>query len=107
MCSISIFIALLGTRQQRREVLESIAAQMGFDPLIASNWYSQDLDVFRVLKVFFNFILLFFIVTYVHQGVPGVMIHHQQNIRQAVIDLFPDIGLDVTKFREREYFTTN
>eukprot|EP00026_Physarum_polycephalum_P003234 Phypoly_transcript_03244.p1 GENE.Phypoly_transcript_03244~~Phypoly_transcript_03244.p1 ORF type:complete len:742 (+),score=88.29 Phypoly_transcript_03244:221-2446(+) len=66
----------------RRKFFEDYAAKKGFDPLIAENWYSirrRDIDV--------------------QKGGDTVVMYHGDSVSKALMDLFPNIGLDIYRFR--------
>eukprot|EP00026_Physarum_polycephalum_P001387 Phypoly_transcript_01388.p1 GENE.Phypoly_transcript_01388~~Phypoly_transcript_01388.p1 ORF type:complete len:627 (+),score=98.80 Phypoly_transcript_01388:211-1881(+) len=58
----------------RRKFFEDYAKENGFDPLIPENWYSQKLSAIK--------------------GAAGILEYHKKSMGRALLDLFPDIGLD-------------
>eukprot|EP00026_Physarum_polycephalum_P004563 Phypoly_transcript_04585.p1 GENE.Phypoly_transcript_04585~~Phypoly_transcript_04585.p1 ORF type:complete len:613 (+),score=60.02 Phypoly_transcript_04585:74-1840(+) len=68
--------------RNRRKFFEEYARRNGFDPLTAENWYERSLN--KILK---------------DKGGHGVAAHYGFNLQKALIDLFPDIGLDRSKFK--------
>jgi len=65
----------------RRQFFIDFARQHNFDPLHAKNWYSISTDVIRAQKT------------------AGSVLHYYNgNARDALGELFPNIGLDKTKF---------
>jgi len=68
----------------RRKFFEIFAKSQGFDPLIPENWHKQDLK-----KIFAT------------KGTRGVIWYHKGSLAQALLDLFPTIGLAPTKIRTK------
>jgi len=66
----------------RRKFFEQYAAQNRFDPLVASNWYSQNIDGLRSMK-----------------GVRQLLRYHQGSMGQALAELFPHVGVEKRKLR--------
>eukprot|EP00026_Physarum_polycephalum_P002873 Phypoly_transcript_02882.p1 GENE.Phypoly_transcript_02882~~Phypoly_transcript_02882.p1 ORF type:complete len:833 (+),score=72.23 Phypoly_transcript_02882:121-2619(+) len=64
----------------RRKFFENYAREIGFDPLIATNWYSQQMESIMSFK-----------------GAARVLFYHQNSASRALLDLFPDIGLNQDK----------
>eukprot|EP00026_Physarum_polycephalum_P000178 Phypoly_transcript_00178.p1 GENE.Phypoly_transcript_00178~~Phypoly_transcript_00178.p1 ORF type:complete len:1068 (-),score=137.60 Phypoly_transcript_00178:3031-5769(-) len=60
----------------RRKFFENYAAEYGFDPLIPENWYKTPRSKINALK-----------------GIKHILFYHK-TIAQALLDLFPEIGLD-------------
>jgi len=58
-----------------------------FDPLIPRNWYLQPRH--KIMAV---------------QGAQGVLSYYNSSIPKALSSLFPDIGLDITKFHNQLNF---
>lgn len=79
---------------------KKFAQKMGFDPLIAENWYSVKQHVVKKFKVAF-FILVVSKITYNIQGGGAVLSYFSGNIHKALTNIFPNIGLDVNKFSRR------
>eukprot|EP00026_Physarum_polycephalum_P002270 Phypoly_transcript_02276.p1 GENE.Phypoly_transcript_02276~~Phypoly_transcript_02276.p1 ORF type:complete len:794 (+),score=74.23 Phypoly_transcript_02276:119-2500(+) len=67
-------------RPNRRKFFEKYAKLHGFDPLNPVNWYMQPKN--RILAT---------------KGVRGVLWYHGNSIAQALLDLFPEIGLEKEK----------
>eukprot|EP00026_Physarum_polycephalum_P001009 Phypoly_transcript_01010.p1 GENE.Phypoly_transcript_01010~~Phypoly_transcript_01010.p1 ORF type:complete len:1168 (+),score=148.17 Phypoly_transcript_01010:225-3728(+) len=65
----------------RRKFFELFAQKFDFDPLVPDNWYTQQRDIILAMK-----------------GAARVLSYHDNSVTQALVDLFPDIGLDKTKF---------
>eukprot|EP00026_Physarum_polycephalum_P008336 Phypoly_transcript_08418.p1 GENE.Phypoly_transcript_08418~~Phypoly_transcript_08418.p1 ORF type:complete len:268 (+),score=33.53 Phypoly_transcript_08418:1-804(+) len=65
----------------RRRALESYASELGFDPLIAQNWYKQSSSS----------------VKFYMKDTP-ILRYHSNNVAKTLVDLFPDIGLRISKF---------
>eukprot|EP00026_Physarum_polycephalum_P002338 Phypoly_transcript_02344.p1 GENE.Phypoly_transcript_02344~~Phypoly_transcript_02344.p1 ORF type:complete len:892 (+),score=111.01 Phypoly_transcript_02344:67-2742(+) len=69
----------------RRKFFEIVAKKLGFDPLIPAKWYSTSYPSVRKFK-----------------GASSVMKYYGGNLRKALRHLFPEIGLDYSKFRSKE-----
>eukprot|EP00026_Physarum_polycephalum_P004386 Phypoly_transcript_04404.p1 GENE.Phypoly_transcript_04404~~Phypoly_transcript_04404.p1 ORF type:complete len:567 (+),score=64.08 Phypoly_transcript_04404:352-2052(+) len=67
---------------ERRKLLEKYAKENNFDPLNPENWYSQSRQKM-----------------YLFPGMRGIVSYHGESALQTIIDLFPDIGLEKSKFR--------
>jgi len=67
--------------ENRRNVFIEYAGKHGFDPLVAENWYTIKKDDIGHEK----------------GGIP-VIHYHSDSVINALLDLFPDIGLQRTKF---------
>eukprot|EP00026_Physarum_polycephalum_P002048 Phypoly_transcript_02052.p1 GENE.Phypoly_transcript_02052~~Phypoly_transcript_02052.p1 ORF type:complete len:648 (+),score=89.30 Phypoly_transcript_02052:207-2150(+) len=70
-----------GDISNRREFFEAYARANKFDPLIPDNWYKQSRK--NVLSF---------------PGAHSVLYYHQDSVPNALSDLFPNIGLDRSKF---------
>eukprot|EP00026_Physarum_polycephalum_P000948 Phypoly_transcript_00949.p1 GENE.Phypoly_transcript_00949~~Phypoly_transcript_00949.p1 ORF type:complete len:1118 (+),score=84.56 Phypoly_transcript_00949:49-3402(+) len=68
----------------RRRFFENFAKKHGFDPYVAENWYAQSRK--KILST---------------PGIEVVLRHHKNNTKRALLDLFPSIGLDISKFQFR------
>eukprot|EP00026_Physarum_polycephalum_P003023 Phypoly_transcript_03032.p1 GENE.Phypoly_transcript_03032~~Phypoly_transcript_03032.p1 ORF type:complete len:830 (+),score=97.20 Phypoly_transcript_03032:47-2536(+) len=68
----------LADKNNARNVFIRFANKTGFDPLVATNWYSVTRE--QVLSS--------------QKGSRGVLDRYASNLRSALSDLFPDIGLD-------------
>ena len=108
--------------ESRRRFFEAYANENKFDPLIAENWYMQSYSQFfsenvrppsllfshlsirlSALSSYFFSCLLSFVLTEV-QGARGVLIHHKNSVRTALMELFPNIGIDKSKFHFQRMF---
>eukprot|EP00026_Physarum_polycephalum_P011168 Phypoly_transcript_11369.p1 GENE.Phypoly_transcript_11369~~Phypoly_transcript_11369.p1 ORF type:complete len:392 (+),score=44.19 Phypoly_transcript_11369:39-1178(+) len=69
------------SEKSRRGVFIKYARQHRFDPLNAENWYSQSKKKITATL-----------------GAYRVLMYHRNSISRALIDLFPEIGLDKSKF---------
>eukprot|EP00026_Physarum_polycephalum_P005007 Phypoly_transcript_05033.p1 GENE.Phypoly_transcript_05033~~Phypoly_transcript_05033.p1 ORF type:complete len:665 (+),score=73.56 Phypoly_transcript_05033:296-1996(+) len=72
--------------ESRKQLFISYAREHGFDPFNPTMWYTQPFD--RILSF---------------KGILGAISHHNRSLPQAILDLFPDIGLDKAKLRERAW----
>eukprot|EP00026_Physarum_polycephalum_P001538 Phypoly_transcript_01540.p1 GENE.Phypoly_transcript_01540~~Phypoly_transcript_01540.p1 ORF type:complete len:1069 (+),score=95.14 Phypoly_transcript_01540:45-3251(+) len=75
--------SLWNEASDRRNFFEEYAKANGFDPLTATNWYRQSRE--RIMAV---------------QGAHSVLNYHR-TLSQALVDLFPDIGLEKSKLWDR------
>jgi len=67
--------------ENRRNFFEEFASSRKFDPLNPRNWYNHlKKGGIRSFK-----------------GWRGVLLYHENSVSKALVDLFPDIGLDPTK----------
>eukprot|EP00026_Physarum_polycephalum_P004745 Phypoly_transcript_04768.p1 GENE.Phypoly_transcript_04768~~Phypoly_transcript_04768.p1 ORF type:complete len:663 (+),score=63.83 Phypoly_transcript_04768:34-2022(+) len=73
--------------ENRLKFFESYAAEQGFDPLHAESWYQQPKEKILAKK-----------------GAKGVMRHYKDNLLKGLLDIFPNIGLDRTKFNYIQKF---
>eukprot|EP00026_Physarum_polycephalum_P000822 Phypoly_transcript_00823.p1 GENE.Phypoly_transcript_00823~~Phypoly_transcript_00823.p1 ORF type:complete len:527 (-),score=83.80 Phypoly_transcript_00823:937-2517(-) len=71
-------------RSNRRKFFEEYAQAEGFNPLSANDWYTQPLDEIMSYK-----------------EASRVMFYHGNNVAQALIDLFPEIGLRKSLFHSQ------
>eukprot|EP00026_Physarum_polycephalum_P001298 Phypoly_transcript_01299.p1 GENE.Phypoly_transcript_01299~~Phypoly_transcript_01299.p1 ORF type:complete len:1145 (+),score=200.33 Phypoly_transcript_01299:2-3436(+) len=67
---------LWNSPSKQRKFFENFAKVNGFDPYRAENWYSAQKD--KILAV---------------KGVYNILYYHKNSLPQALLDLFPDIGL--------------
>lgn len=80
-----------------RAFFEKIAYNKDLDPQAPETWYSIPLREYKKYKVTeSNYIVL---VRHVyHQGVNSILARYRGSIIRALIDLFPQLKLDKTKF---------
>jgi len=71
--------------KNRRSFFDDFAADLNFDPLVPSNWYSVSKSVFEKRK-----------------GLASVLIHYQGSIPKALEHLYPNIKLDRKKFGQKK-----
>jgi len=69
----------------RQQYFEQFAIENNFDPNNPENWY---LNKTKLLKT---------------EGIASVLMHHKYQLSQALQDLFPNIGLDKSKFTRKGY----
>lgn len=91
-------------------MLINYAAEMGFDPLIATNWYHITKRNILAIKVILSssfflgtlmlniLALIFFIFTYVYKGGNSMLMRYGNKHTQALMDTFPEIGLERERF---------
>eukprot|EP00026_Physarum_polycephalum_P002905 Phypoly_transcript_02914.p1 GENE.Phypoly_transcript_02914~~Phypoly_transcript_02914.p1 ORF type:complete len:836 (+),score=73.69 Phypoly_transcript_02914:81-2588(+) len=72
-------------RGNRRKLLESYAQEVGFDPLIAANWYSVNKKSVQALK-----------------GGNSMLVRYANSHIRAIMDTFPEIGLKRDLFVGRQ-----
>eukprot|EP00026_Physarum_polycephalum_P003600 Phypoly_transcript_03613.p1 GENE.Phypoly_transcript_03613~~Phypoly_transcript_03613.p1 ORF type:complete len:792 (+),score=79.66 Phypoly_transcript_03613:110-2377(+) len=84
----SILQLIKSETRYRRKVFEDYAQENGFDPLVPDNWYAQP------PKKLLN-----------DKGLIGVVHNYYQgNFPKTLVTLFPDIGLEPSKFMEKSYW---
>jgi len=66
----------------RRTFFEECARENHFDPLVAKNWYSQSLREIILAK----------------KGARRVLGYHENSVKTALLELFPEIGLQASEF---------
>eukprot|EP00026_Physarum_polycephalum_P000813 Phypoly_transcript_00814.p1 GENE.Phypoly_transcript_00814~~Phypoly_transcript_00814.p1 ORF type:complete len:797 (+),score=105.00 Phypoly_transcript_00814:1557-3947(+) len=72
--------------KKRREFFETYARENKFDPLIPENWYAQSPKNIKAIK-----------------GGARIVAYHGNSIAKALLDLFPEIGLDDMKLISRSW----
>lgn len=85
--------------ENRRKFFEIYAQEHYFSPTDPENWYSlpkKQIIAVKVTTLTLACVLLYSIVI---QGARSVLKHHLNSVSKALLDLFPDIGLDKTKFQ--------
>jgi hypothetical protein len=105
-CKNSFKRVFWGKIENRRKFFEQYAKQNGFDPLIPTNWYVQfkhnilatkvilEFTYARALHYFTRYLTLF-------QGAQRAISYHRHSISRALLDLFPNIGLERKKLLTR------
>eukprot|EP00026_Physarum_polycephalum_P002997 Phypoly_transcript_03006.p1 GENE.Phypoly_transcript_03006~~Phypoly_transcript_03006.p1 ORF type:complete len:734 (+),score=100.03 Phypoly_transcript_03006:377-2578(+) len=69
------------SRQNRKDFFDSYAKKLGFDPLIASNWYSVSHDDIAAEKG------------------GGTILHlYRSSLMKAVVDIYPEVKFDKSEF---------
>jgi len=68
-------------KENRRKFFENYAKSKGFDPLNPEEWYDQHVSEIMEQK-----------------GAHAVVRHHNKSVSQALLDLFPGIGLIANRF---------
>ena len=104
------WIDIWGKVENRRSFFEEFAQTRSFDPLKRENWYEgSKIAGIRVVKVFKSpllsislsvylpYLLLLFLFSLFWQGLRGVLSYHEYSLAKALVDLFPDVGLDFSK----------
>jgi len=80
------FVGDLELASTRRKYFEMCARELGYDPLVANTWYSK--SVLKIISA--------------KKETRKVLRHHSGgSLSQALLDLFPDIGLVEVKIRTR------
>ena len=95
-----------GEEVKRKQFFEDYARLYNFDPHVPESWYSQSKKLIlavqvRYLAPFLLILLalfcinssLIFIDNMLLQGASRVLAHHNGSLATALLDLFPDIGL--------------
>ena len=116
-----------GDANERRRFFEDISKQLSFDPLVAENWYSVSDEVILNMKVFLSsplfssllqihniyfFISLFSslfrsLYLFCFQGATSVLAYYGGNFATALLQHFPDIGLDEKRFGKKKQMGKN
>eukprot|EP00026_Physarum_polycephalum_P001003 Phypoly_transcript_01004.p1 GENE.Phypoly_transcript_01004~~Phypoly_transcript_01004.p1 ORF type:complete len:1224 (-),score=188.92 Phypoly_transcript_01004:75-3746(-) len=65
----------------RRKFFGKFAATLGFDPLVPENWYKASFDSLLTIK-----------------GASSYLLHYHGSIVKALMEAFPEIGLNESKF---------
>lgn len=85
--------------ENRRKFFVDYANKNNFDPLVPSNWYSikvDDVSAEKVLVPFISSINSFIKIEL--QGGSSALMYHNNSVVTALAQLFPNIGLDKSKF---------
>lgn len=95
------FIDPYSDPRTRKRFFEKYAREVGFDPLIADNWYAQSHETILAQKVYklFCYIIYLNIKIYLFQDISKVISYHDHSVKKALITLFPTIGLQKQKFK--------
>jgi hypothetical protein len=104
-----------GDMKNRRQFFEQYAVVNKFDPLIPNNWYRQ-----AIYKIMLDKVLLFSLISALpfylsiylsphtlSQDASKVVGHHNNSVSKALLDLFPEIGLQKSKLLSRMEFFLN
>eukprot|EP00026_Physarum_polycephalum_P009772 Phypoly_transcript_09908.p1 GENE.Phypoly_transcript_09908~~Phypoly_transcript_09908.p1 ORF type:complete len:313 (+),score=46.93 Phypoly_transcript_09908:110-1048(+) len=67
-----------------RAFFEKIARKLGIDPLLPTHWYSLDFRIFKQFK-----------------GIKSLLAKFEGSLIKALLYLFPDIGLELTRFPKK------
>jgi hypothetical protein len=81
----------------RRNFFFVLAKDKGFDPLVSHNWYNLAPESIASATVCLENSKTFLSVTHL-QGASSVLAYYNNNYAQALVQLFPEIGLDENKF---------
>jgi hypothetical protein len=80
--------------QNMRLLLEHVAAKKGFDPLNPNNWYNHNkCTLFSEPVLTLSFSKLRVPYPFIYKGGITVLKHYGGSFKRAVMDLFPNIGL--------------
>eukprot|EP00026_Physarum_polycephalum_P002429 Phypoly_transcript_02435.p1 GENE.Phypoly_transcript_02435~~Phypoly_transcript_02435.p1 ORF type:complete len:884 (+),score=75.70 Phypoly_transcript_02435:120-2771(+) len=71
--------------ENRRKFMEKYARKKGFDPLVAAHWYIQSPRKFLASR-----------------GADRILTYYKNSLSTALIELFPNIGLEKTKFKYKQ-----
>eukprot|EP00026_Physarum_polycephalum_P002957 Phypoly_transcript_02966.p1 GENE.Phypoly_transcript_02966~~Phypoly_transcript_02966.p1 ORF type:complete len:695 (+),score=87.59 Phypoly_transcript_02966:171-2087(+) len=69
--------------KRRRAFFDEFASENNFDPLIANNWYNVTLSQLSAKKFF------------------GAVLHYYRGFRDAIKEIYPDVNIEIAKFRGR------
>jgi hypothetical protein len=87
-------------QRYRRKFFEDYAKENGLEPCNPDNWYLQAKEKIMARKVSFSLTLINTLFDVDHhftinlQGARKVIAYHGNSISKALLDLFPNIGLD-------------
>ena len=84
-------------KENRRIFFEDYAQHNKFEPYNPSNWYKQPFYKILAYEVLLNLVYWIQLRLFIKDA-NQVLSHHKGNIVNALVDLFPNIGLDETKF---------
>lgn len=87
-------------KRNRRKFFEAYAEANEFEFNNPHNWYKQSTDSIMAFEVTINsflFLLLIAVLNYL-KGAERVTAYHNNSVVKALLDLFPDIGLDKAQF---------
>lgn len=103
---IIIIIAEWYQVENRRAFFVNYANNNRFDHLNPINWYEQPVEKILANEVFLLSSSLFpslphFSELQFYKGAFKVIYYHNNKVQQALMDLFPSIGLDKSKFVEK------
>lgn len=85
----------------RRMFFVNFAKANAFDPLIAENWYTVQKDQVTQSKVQYTKLRAHSFI-FILKGGSRVLYYSNNSVPKALVELFPDIGLDKTKFEHLE-----
>eukprot|EP00026_Physarum_polycephalum_P008136 Phypoly_transcript_08214.p1 GENE.Phypoly_transcript_08214~~Phypoly_transcript_08214.p1 ORF type:complete len:513 (-),score=83.64 Phypoly_transcript_08214:5-1384(-) len=74
----------------RRKFFEDYAASHGFEPLVPENWYIQSKDKIRAFP-----------------GAQNVLFYYNYSISKALGDLFPEIGINHSRFLHKSFWNNS
>lgn len=86
--------------EKRRAFFEKYALNNNFDPLLPKNWYTVTrASILNFRVTFLEFFLPYWKLNINIQGARRVLSYHKDKLSRALLDLFPNIGLEKSKFR--------
>ena len=114
---VNLLIDKWASVENRRTFFEKYAETCGFDPQIPTNWYresrkgrilavkvtsitSPTLSLLSFTLFYYPLALFGLLANCVNQGFRGVLFYHDGSFRKALLDLFPNIGLERSKFQK-------
>lgn len=83
---------------KRRKQFEEYARSRGFNPLIPDNWYSINWNKIRGFTLFPVYIAFYGIQANLSQIADIIAVYYKGSPTVALLDVFPDIGLQENKF---------
>lgn len=98
-----IIIGSWHNKDSRRDFFEEYALDSGFDPLDPECWYLESRGNILKKKVWKNMMPSYFLFLIIAKGAFQVMAYHDNSFKTALLDLFPDIGLDTSKIWSRMF----
>ena len=94
------------SQSNRREFFRSLAEEKGFDPLNPTHWYSIHYDEIAKRQVCYLLFSLFFLFSFLLKagiyfqvkGGKTLLSYYNASVVDALINVFPEIGLDKFEF---------
>ena len=87
---------------KRRQFFEKYARDNGFDYRSPAAWYAQSRTKILSVKVFAELYVIYYLLMK-HKGATKIIHYHKRRISRALLDLFPDIGLEKSRFKSCKF----